>query len=62
MNTATVKRKNQTKNLLNQNPIESIRDIGQGIASSMLNDLAKPAVSDIWEQLLGINTTASGKT
>lgn len=49
---ADKKPKKQTKQYVDPNPIEAIRDIGSGVAQST-QDLAKGMVTDWWEQMLG---------
>lgn len=63
MNAVATKKKNQNRNFLNQNPIESIRDLGTAVAKSAVSDLARPAVADMFSQFLGIdNRPQNGAT
>jgi len=43
----------QKKMLVDQNPIESFKGIGQAVWDSAIKDLGENAVSDLWKQLLG---------
>lgn len=41
------------KQFVGQNPVESWKDIPSGIAQSLVNDVGKAGVGDLWNQLLG---------
>ncbi|MBI2032629.1 MAG: hypothetical protein HYV38_03445 [Candidatus Levybacteria bacterium] len=45
--------KKQSKQYVNDNPIESLRSIGSGVASSVKEDLGREMVKDLWNQMLG---------
>lgn len=49
--------------LVEENPVEAKRnDIPTSVADSLVNDLIKPAATtDLWEQLLGANDSATGE-
>lgn len=54
------KQKRQAKYFVDKNPIEAVRDIGTGVASSLVNDVGKGMVSDLWKQMLGTYEGATG--
>lgn len=54
------KQKNQVKQLVDQNPIETFRGIGKGVAHSLSSDFAKSGINDLWKQLLGANESGPG--
>ena len=43
------------KQYINQNPIEAITKVGSGVIDSFKTDLAKGAVNEAWDELLGLN-------
>lgn len=49
------KPKKKPNNYNNQNLIESLRSVGTGVVDSAKYDLAKGAVNEAWDELLGIN-------
>lgn len=49
----TKKAKTTTKQYANKNPLEALRDIGGGVAKSVVTDLAKDSMKDLWSQFLG---------
>lgn len=50
---ADKKPQNRKKQFVDQNPIENWKDIPSGIAQSLVNDVGKAGVGDLWNQLLG---------
>lgn len=48
-----MKKQKQTKQYVDQNPIEAFKDLGSSVAKSFTEDLGKEVVSDLWAQLLG---------
>lgn len=48
------KQKPQQVNFLNQNPLESLGNIMQGVGSALITDLAGKGASDFFEQAIGI--------
>jgi len=42
---------------VDQNPIEVIKGIGSGIADSALNNLGRQGINQLWEQMLGADTS-----
>lgn len=50
------KNKKQVKHFIDTNPVEAVRSIGSGMAKSMVNDVAKGAMHDWWNQVLGKGT------
>ncbi len=59
MNT-TKKTRPEVKNYVNQNPFESVKDIGKGVAQSVVNDVGKDSVTALWDQLLGTRNYEQG--
>lgn len=55
------KQKHQTKQFVDQNPIEAVRDIAASTKKSVIEDLGKGVVSDLWEQLLNPNPKSEEK-
>ena len=51
MKTKTQKQKNQ--NFVDQNPVEILRGIGSGVVDSVVDDLGKNGINNLWEQMLG---------
>lgn len=49
-------KKPQNKNRYDKNSIEAIRDLGGSVAKSVATDLGRDMVSDLWDQLLGVET------
>lgn len=47
------KQKKQTNQYVDQNPVEAFRDLGGGIAKSLVDDVVKGSATGLWEQLLG---------
>lgn len=45
------KAQSKTKRLFNQNPIEALRGVREGITDSLVKDVAKGSVTSMWEQL-----------
>lgn len=51
MKTKTQKQKKQ--NFVDQNPVEILRGIGSGVVDSVVDDLGKRGINNLWEQMLG---------
>lgn len=47
------RQKNRHKTFVDKNPIEAVRDIGAGVTSSLVQDVGKGIVTDLWKQMLG---------
>jgi len=56
------KDKKQSRNFLNQNPLESLGGILQGTGTTLAKDLAGAGASDLFGQLLGIETPKEAKS
>ncbi|KKR14618.1 MAG: hypothetical protein UT44_C0055G0003 [Candidatus Levybacteria bacterium GW2011_GWA1_39_32] len=52
--------KKQTKNFVNDNPVESLKDLSRGFAGSVTSDLAKDSIKTAWDQMLGLGKGRSG--
>lgn len=61
MITKSKKAKQQIERFIDQNPAEVLKDMGEGVAKSLVEDFAKGATSDLWKQLLGIEAQKSRK-
>lgn len=48
--------KRKTRQFIDQNPIESVRDIAGGVAGSLKNDVASKSLESFWKQFLGQKT------
>lgn len=55
------KQKTKTKQYVDQNPIEAIRDLGRGAVQSAATDLGKGVVNEMWNQLLGVSKEKAKK-
>lgn len=44
----------QGKTFINQNPIESLKGIGQALLNSTIEEVGADSLSDLWNQLLGV--------
>lgn len=49
----------KSKHIINQNPIEVLRSISDGVKESVVDDLAKETMNDLWNQLLGSEGSSS---
>lgn len=47
------KTKKQHKQYIDKNPIEAVKDLTGGVASTFVNDVLKESTSDLWNQILG---------
>jgi len=56
------KQNSQTKNFLNQNPLESLGSIAHGVGNTLATDLAGNGLNDFWEQMLGIESKKPEKS
>lgn len=56
------KTKKKTKSYYDSNPVEAVRDIGRGVASSFASDVGKGMVHDLWNQMLGNYETAGRRS
>lgn len=50
---ADKKAQRRKKQFVDQNPVENWKDVPAGVAQSLVNDVGKAGVSDLWNQLLG---------
>lgn len=48
----------RTKRFVNENPLEALRDVGEGVVDSM-GDLLRESTHDFWKQLLGTSEKES---
>lgn len=44
--------KKEPKTYINQNPLESLLDIGKGVKQSMIDEVGKAGAADAWDQIL----------
>ncbi len=59
MKTKTHKQKNQ--NFVDQNPIEIVKGVGSSIVDSVIDDFVKSSINNLWEQLLGTDSSQQSK-
>lgn len=55
------KNKKQAKSFINNNPVESLRDLSRGFAGSVASDLGKDSIKTAWDQMLGLGGKQSGE-